>query len=181
MPRGAAKTAAEAEREIPWHAAILSGGACRDEVVEHHTLNQGSAYAYRMGFNGAARDPLQHALPLVYIEPDLALSVLRNTCSWATPEGDLPYALDGAKRPSTELFQPSDQNLWALWLAAEYAAATGDLRAFEAQLAYHPAHNAPSTTLASRPSPSASSRRWPPSGAPRGRASGSSSRSLRCW
>jgi hypothetical protein len=147
LPQASAVTSGGAASEIPWHAAILTGGACRDEVLGNHTLNQGSAYGYRMGFNGAARDPLQHALPLVYIEPDLALSVLRNTCSWATPEGDLPYALDGAKRPSTELFQPSDQNLWALWLAAEYAAGTGDLHAFDEQLAYHPAHNAPSTTL----------------------------------
>src|SRR5205807_10150981 len=79
---------------------------------------------------GAARDPLQHALPLVYTEPDLALSVLRNTCAWAGPDGDLPYGLDGHKRPWTQVFRPSDQNLWALWLAAEYAAATGDLAAF---------------------------------------------------
>ena len=147
LPRAASAAAGEAEHEIPWHAAILTGGACCDEVLGHHTLNQGSAYAYRMGFNGAARDPLQHALPLVYMEPDLALSVLRNTCSWATPEGDLPYALDGAKRPSTELFQPSDQNLWALWLAAEYAAATGDLRAFDTPLTYHPAHDTPAVSL----------------------------------
>lgn len=148
LPRASSAVAREAEHEVPWHAAVLSGSACRDEVLGHHTLNQGSAYAYRMGFNGAARDPLQHALPLVYIEPDLALSVLRNTCSWSTAEGDLPYALDGAKRPFTELFQPSDQNLWALWLAAEYAAATGDLRAFEAPLPYHPAHDAPAVSLA---------------------------------
>jgi len=147
LPRADAALAPEAEREVSWHAAILSGGVCRDEVLGNHTLNQGSAYAYRMGFNGAARDPLQHALPLVYMEPDLALSVLCNTCSWATPEGDLPYALDGAKNLSTELFQPSDQNLWALWLASEYAAATGDLKAFEAPLEYHPAHAAPAAPL----------------------------------
>lgn len=59
----------------------------------------------------------------------------------------MPYALDGAKRPSTELFQPSDQNLWALWLAAEYATGTGDLRAFEAPLAYHPSYDAPPAPL----------------------------------
>ena len=147
LPRGSAAIAAEAVREIPWHAAILSGGACRDEVVGGHALDQGSAYSYRMGFNGAARDPLQHALPLVYSEPDLALSVLRNTCSWATPEGDMPYALDGAKQPWTQFFSPSDQNLWALWLAAEYAAATGDLAAFEASLAYHPAYGAGDVSL----------------------------------
>jgi len=148
LPRATADHAPGAEREISWHAAILTGGACRDELIGNHTLDQGSAYAYRMGFNGAARDPLQHALPLVYTEPDLALSVLRNTCAWATPDGDLPYALDGAKRPTTELFQPSDQNLWALWLAAEYAAASGDLAAFDAPLAYHPAHAAHAVPLA---------------------------------
>ena len=142
LPRASAARAPQAAREVPWHAALLAGGACRDHVVGGHTLNQGSAYAFTLGFNGAARDPLQHALPLVYSEPDLALSVLRNTCAWATPDGDLPYSLDGAKRPYPFVFEPSDQNLYALWLAAEYAAATGDLAAFDAPLAYHPAHRA---------------------------------------
>src|SRR4029453_3321249 len=90
------------------------------------------------GFNGRAGDPLQHALPLVYFEPELALSVLRNTCAWAKPDGDLPYALDAGKRPANLVFRPSDQNLWALWLRPEYAAATGDLAAFAEELAYHP-------------------------------------------
>ena len=142
LPRASAEFAPIAEREIPWHAALLTGGAATDGVLGDHTLNQGSAYSFVVGFNGAARDPLQHALPLVYFEPDLALSVLRNTCSWATPDGELPYALDGAKRPWTNMWQPSDQNLWALWLAAEYAAATGDLAAFDEPLTYHPAYGA---------------------------------------
>ncbi|WP_163570075.1 GH36-type glycosyl hydrolase domain-containing protein [Fodinicola feengrottensis] len=115
---------------------------CADGVLGGHLLNQGSAYSYRHGFTGAARDPLQHALPLVYTEPDLALSVLRNTCAWANPDGDVPYALDGHKQPRRELFQPSDQNLWALWLAAEYAAATGDLAAFAEPAPFHPASKA---------------------------------------
>lgn len=138
LPKASAAKAEEAAREVPWHTALLTGGASRDEFLGDHTLNQASAYSFSMGFNGAARDPLQHALPLVYIEPSLALSVLRNTCSWSAPNGDLPYALDGAKRPWTQVFQPSDQNLWALWLAAEYAAATGDLESFAQPLAYHP-------------------------------------------
>jgi hypothetical protein len=129
--------------ETLWYRFGADDGA----TVGGHTLNQGSAYAYRMGFNGAARDPLQHALPLVYSEPDLALSVLRNTCAWATPEGDMPYALDGAKRPWTQFFTPSDQNLWALWFAAEYAAATGDPAAFDAELPYHPAYHASAAPL----------------------------------
>ncbi len=134
--------------EISWHAALLTGGACVDGVLGGHTLNQGSAYSFRHGFNGAARDPLQHALPLVHLEPDLALSVLRNTCAWGSPDGDLPYALDGRKQPWTQLFRPSDQNLWALWLAAEYAAVTGDLAAFGDPVPYHPCHDTSPVPLA---------------------------------
>lgn len=148
LPSAAALRVPEAAHEIPWHAALLTGAACADGVLGGHTLNQGSAYAFRHGFNGAARDPLQHALPLVHLEPDLALSVLRNTCVWGSPDGDLPYALDGRKQPWTQLFRPSDQNLWALWLAAEYAAATGDLAAFGEPVPYHPCHAAEPVELA---------------------------------
>jgi glycosyl hydrolase family 36 len=148
LPRAAAPAAPEAKHEIPWHAALLTGGLAIDRVIGGHTLDQGSAYAYSIGFNGAARDPLQHALPLVYVDPALALSVLRNTCAWATPDGDLPYCLDAGKRPANLVFRPSDQNLWALWLAAEYAAATGDLGAFMDDVAYHPVRRADAVPLA---------------------------------
>lgn len=142
LPRAGAPRAPEARREVPWHAALLTGGLAADRVLGGHSLNQGSAYAYAIGFNGAARDPLQHALPLVYLDPPRALSVLRNTCAWAGADGDLPYALDARKQPQAFGFRPSDQNLWALWLASEYAAATGDLAAFDAALAYHPSRAA---------------------------------------
>ena len=149
LPTAAAPAAPEAALEVPWHAALLTGGVAVDRVIGGHSLDQASAYSYLMGFNGAARDPLQHALPLVYTQPDLALSVLRNTCAWAQPTGELPYALDGAKDPKPMMpdfngrpFQPSDSNLWAIWLASEYAAATGDLAAFDADLQYHPKYNA---------------------------------------
>lgn len=147
LPSAATDHAAAAAHEIPWHAAMLTGGVASDRVIGGHSLDQASTYSYVLGFNGAARDPLQHALPLVYIAPALALSVLRNTCAWAKPDGDLPYALDGAKQPTNILFRPSDQNLWALWLAAEYAAATGDLAAFDEPLPYHPARAAEPVTL----------------------------------
>ncbi|MEV0233457.1 hypothetical protein [Nonomuraea sp. NPDC050786] len=147
LPSASAARAPEAEREIPWHAALLTGAACADGVLGGHTLDQGSCYSFRHGFNGAARDPLQHALPLVYIEPDLALSVLRNTCAWGGPDGDLPYALGPDKQPWTDLFRPSDQNLWALWLAAEYLSATGDEAAFRAEVPYHPVHGAAGVPL----------------------------------
>lgn len=147
LPAARARQAPEAQREIPWHAALLTGGLSVDRVIGGHTLDQASTYSFVIGFNGAARDPLQHALPLCYFAPDVALSALRNTCAWAKPDGDLPYALDGSKRPTNIIFRPSDQNLWALWLGAEYAAATGDLAAFDAPLAYHPSRATPAVPL----------------------------------
>jgi len=147
LPRAAAAQAPEAAQEVPWHAALLTGGLAVDQVIGEHTLDQASTYSYLMGFNGAARDPLQHALPLVYVQPALALSVLRNTCAWAKPDGDLPYALDGSEQPTNITFRPSDLNLWALWLAAEYALATGDLAAFDLPLAYHPTYETPAVPL----------------------------------
>lgn len=148
LPRAHLEGSLFVEREIAWHAAVLTGGACRDLVIGGHTLNQGSWYSFGLGANAAARDPLQHALPLAYSEPDLALSVLRNTCAWANPEGDLPFCLDRDKRTRFEFRQPSDQNLYAFWLASEYAAATGDVEAFGQELAYHPSYGATSTSLA---------------------------------
>ena len=147
VPSASADAAPEAAHEIPWHAALLRAGLAPDRVLQGRSLDQASTYSYLMGFNGAARDPLQHALPLVYVDPDAALDVLRNTCAWAQPNGDLPYALDGAKRPTNLIFRPSDQNLWALWLAAEYAAATGDLAAFDEPLGYHPMRATPAVAL----------------------------------
>lgn len=156
LPRAAAERAPQAAHEVPWHAAILTGGIAVDRIIGGHTCNQASAYSYVMGFNGAARDPLQHVLPLVYSQPELALSVLRNTCAWATINGELPYALDGAKRPSglkdyfldgNPPYRPSDLNLWVLWLAAEYAAVTGDLAAFDSPVPYHPERALPAVPL----------------------------------
>lgn len=146
LPVASSRVAA-LHHEVPWHAAMLTGGACTDKVLGNHTLDQASAYSFRLGFNGAARDPLQHALPLVYSEPELALSVLRNTCTWAAPDGELPYALDARKQRMTDRYRPSDQALWSMWLASEYLAATGDVDAFTEALAFHPSFDAEPAAL----------------------------------
>lgn len=146
LPRAVSEQAPLAEREIPWRAALLSGGTCADGVIGGHTLDEGGLYNHVFGLNIAARDPLQHAIPLVYCEPDLALSVLRNTCGWAAPDGFMPWALDGAKGVASGLpglpQHASDLHLWAFWLAAEYAIATGDIDAFATTVPFHPMHGA---------------------------------------
>lgn len=147
LPRAGGERVADLGDEIPWHAALLAGGSCVDEIIGGSTLSEASVYSFLMGLNLAARDPLQFALPLVYSEPDLALRVLRNTCAWAAPTGELPFALDGAKEPVTTMLQPSDASLFAFWLAAEYAAATGDVAAFDESLPWHPTYGSTTATL----------------------------------
>lgn len=155
LPRATAERAPMAALEVPWHVALLTGGACTDGVLGGHVLDQGSPYSYRGGINGAARDPLQHAIPLIYTEPDLAVSVLRNMASWARPDGFVPWCLDGAKQPRAgdelsvmRMFErASDVTLWALWLAAEYVIATGDVAAFERPVGFHPVWRAEPVTL----------------------------------
>jgi hypothetical protein len=147
LPTAHSALAPQAELEIPWHAAALVAGLSTDQGLPGHSLNQGGIYAYGLGSNASARDSLQHALPLVYFEPELALSVLKNTCAWGSPDGDLPYALKDDKSPYTSLLRPSDLNLWALWLATEYAAATNDLAAFAAPQPYHPVYGASPVSL----------------------------------
>lgn len=147
LPKAHSRRTPIAAVEVPWHTSLLTGGACADAVMGGHVLDQGSVYSFEWGVTGAARDTLQHALPLVYCEPDLALSVLCNTCSWGNTNGELPYGLDGMRNPWTPDLQPSDLNLWALWLAVEYSVATGDLAAFRRVVEYHPARNARAVTL----------------------------------
>ena len=155
LPAAACDRAPVAAREIPWHAALLTGAACADQVLGGHTLNQGAPYSYQLGFNGAARDPLQHAVPLIYSEPDLALSVLRNSAAWAAPDGWLPYLIDAEKGiraggqlgPMARLEVASDSALWALWLASEYVIATGDAAALAEPVGFHPSYRTPPVPL----------------------------------
>ena len=48
-------------------------------------MNAGTAYRYDFGFQGAVRDPLQHALPLIETAPHIAKSVLRYTVKEMMP------------------------------------------------------------------------------------------------
>lgn len=67
------------EREIAWHYGAAAAGFSYDDFFNEHILTQGTAYTYVNGFNSAARDPLQHALPFIFTRPELTRNVLRYT------------------------------------------------------------------------------------------------------
>jgi hypothetical protein len=59
------------KRETAWHYYYLRSSLTYDDFFGEHILSQGGIYQYSMGFQGAARDPLQHALPFLFSDPEI--------------------------------------------------------------------------------------------------------------
>jgi hypothetical protein len=91
-------------------------------------LNQNGFYQYTMGFQGAARDPLQHSLPFIFSDPEIVKSILRYTLKEVRPDGSVPYGVvgHGVIAPMTA-DNACDLPLWLLWVASEYILATRDV------------------------------------------------------
>ncbi len=114
------------ERECKWHNYYLGSNLTYDSYFQEHILSQGHVYQYIMGFQGAARDPLQHALPLIYSRPWIVKETIRYTLKEVQPDGEIPYGIVGHGMIMPVSFKPSDTALWLLWLTAEYVLATRD-------------------------------------------------------
>jgi hypothetical protein len=114
------------EREISWHNYYLRSSITWDSFFREHIISQGHVYQYVMGFQGAARDPLQHTLPFVFSNPGIVKGIIRYTLKEIQPDGSIPYALVGSGMPMPSAFDPGDQEMWLLWAASEYVLATRD-------------------------------------------------------
>jgi hypothetical protein len=117
------------ERELTWHNYYLRSGSTFDAFFNEHIISQGQIYQYVWGFQGAARDPLQYALPLVFSNPQMVKSIVRYTLKEVQPDGSIPYGIVGNGLPMPVAHRPSDLELWLLFAASEYVLATRD-RAF---------------------------------------------------
>ncbi len=118
------------KRETAWHYYYLRSSLTYDDFFGGHILSQGGIYQYSMGFQGAARDPLQHALPFLFSDPQIVKEILRYTLKEVRADGSIPYGIvgHGVIAPMA-MDNSSDMPLWLLWAASEYVLATRD-RAF---------------------------------------------------
>lgn len=114
-------------RETAWHYYYLRSSLTYDDFFGEHILSQGGIYQYAMGFQGAARDPLQHALPFLFSDPHIVKEILRYTLKEVRPDGSIPYGIvgHGIIMPAS-MDNSSDMPLWLLWVASEYVLATRD-------------------------------------------------------
>lgn len=120
----------ELKRELAWHSAFLQNAGGWQEYFEHYLVNQGSAYLYLHGADGAVRDFVFTLVPLIYIAPDLAREILLYAARMRKREdGGFAYAVGGYGYLSSAVihFLPSDLDLFYFWGVAEYLAATGDV------------------------------------------------------
>jgi len=115
------------KRETAWHYYYLRSSLTYDGFFGEHILSQGGIYQYSMGFQGAARDPLQHALPFLFSDPEIVKEVLRYTLKEVRANGSIPYGIvgHGTIMPAAS-DNSSDMPLWLLWAVSEYVLATRD-------------------------------------------------------
>jgi hypothetical protein len=126
------------EREISWHNYYLRSALTWDSFFREPILSQGCVYQYVFGFQGAARDPLQHTLPFIFSDPAIARGIIRYTLKEIQPDGSLPYGIVGSGVPMPSPFLPSDQELWLLWVLSEYVLATRDKAFLEERIPLYP-------------------------------------------
>lgn len=126
------------DRELLWHHYYLRSNLTFDTFFKEHILSQGSIYQYIIGFQGAARDPLQHMLPFIFTDPKVAKEVIRYTLKEVQPTGEIPYAVTGHGAIMPSMFKPSDLQLWLLWAVSEYVLATKDLDFLEERVKMYP-------------------------------------------
>jgi Glycosyl hydrolase 36 superfamily, catalytic domain/Glycosyltransferase family 36 len=123
-------------RELAWDGYMLRSGATFEEACGHHIVSQGGYYQYDFGWQAAYRDPLQHALPLIYSDPALAREVLRYSAQEQDrASGEIPYSMGEMCRP-LPLGTSDDLDLWLLWTAAEYGLASRDASFFDEKLGW---------------------------------------------
>ena len=126
-------------RELQWDAYTVRSDATYEECSGRHILSQGGYYQYFFGENEAFRDPLQHALPMIWADPALAREVIEYSAQeQPSVGGALPYGLLG-QCTRFDLGTSDDLDLWLLWAASEYTLSTRDLAFLKSQVPYYQA------------------------------------------
>ena len=134
-------------REMIWHYYYLRGAMTFDDYFQEHILSQGHIYQYIIGFQGAARDPLQHAKPFLFCNPSIVKEILRYTLKEVQPDGRIPYGITGSGVLAPLQYKPSDLELWLIWLISEYILITRDKDFLDEMLPTYPLYGRKINTL----------------------------------
>lgn len=140
----------ETAAELRWHAAMLHAMAVWDDFHRQTFIPQGTVYEYALGVSACTRDHAQHALPLCHYDPGLARSVLLYLAKHTNPRGSIRSGDEGLGYFPVGADQKSDNELYSLWLAAEYLGVTRDAAALEIVVPFDGMSRAGSDSLLDR-------------------------------
>lgn len=133
--------------ELIWHTYVLEAMATYSEYYKETKIPQGTVYDYDWGVHASARDNFQHALPLVYYNPQLAKSVLRYMLKRTTAWGEIRLIEQGNGYASNTSYFTSDQQLFFFMLLSEYLRVTKDYDFLKEKIPYYPVANQSSATV----------------------------------
>lgn len=124
--------------EMIWNAYVLEAMATYSNLYGETKIPQGTIYDYDWGQHASARDNFQHALPIIYYNPDLAKSVMRYMAKRTTPYGDIRLIESGSGWSETLPYCTSDQQLFFFLLLKEYLRVTSDYDFLNEEIEYFP-------------------------------------------
>lgn len=134
-------------QEMRWHAYNLEAMATYSEYYKEAKIPQGTIYDYDWGVHASARDNFQHALPLIYYNPELARSALKYMLKRTTPFGEIRLVETGNGYSGNERYFTSDQQLFFFLLISEYLRVTKDYGFLSEQVECFPVINQPKSTV----------------------------------
>jgi len=129
------------KQELIWHAYNLEAMATYSEYYKETKIPQGTIYDYDWGQHASARDNFQHALPLVYYNPELAKSVMRYMLKRTTPWGEIRLIEMGNGYANNYSYFTSDQQLFFFLLLSEYLRVTHDYKFLSEEVECFPVTN----------------------------------------
>jgi hypothetical protein len=140
------------ERESRWHAYYLRSAEVEDSYFGCRYVPQGSAYGYVHGLQGAPRDYALSAVPLVFLDPEGARSVLSLIMRMTQPGGAIYYAHAGCGKCVSAVVHeaPTDLPLFLLWALSEYVWASGDSAFLEESIPFYPKGRGVGSTVRER-------------------------------
>ncbi|GLX66970.1 GH36-type glycosyl hydrolase domain-containing protein [Paenibacillus glycanilyticus] len=124
--------------EMLWNAYTLEAMATYSQYFRETYVPQGSVYAYHLGENASNRDHLQHCLPLIYTNPALAKSCIRNAMKHSSRDGEIKRQNIGFGYSDPGVYMESDAQLHMFMAVAEYLNITGDYEFLNECISYYP-------------------------------------------
>jgi cellobiose phosphorylase len=128
-------------RELVWNAYVLHAMCIYNAYFDEVMLPQGTDYDYAWGMRIGARDHLQQLLPFFYYDKAVSRSGLRYCLKKMDADGGMKINEVGYGVMSNDAMMQSDNQIYLLYVLAEYFRITKDFGFMNEQIPFYPMHS----------------------------------------